>query len=172
MGSLQSPYMRADDFTSKYFFGSNSTTSTDEHSFDGAFAVLAGSSVHSTYMFQEAARTSTRVVVGDLVHQHSEVLKVGAVRAIRAGRSFIHSLFHMDHPSVSIVVRTLQARDMGVQYNYYAPYVGIDPYDRDVWGRRAGQYIDAALAMKDPRTTDLVRTAMAHTGRSCLPDLE
>ena len=82
------------------------TTDIHQHSFDGAFCVLGGSSIHSTYRFHECARTSERVLLGDVEHLHSELLQPGDVRAIASGSSFIHSLFHLDRPSMSVVVST------------------------------------------------------------------
>jgi hypothetical protein len=35
-----------------------------------------------------------------------ELLNVGDVQEIQAGRQYIHSLFHLDQPSATIVIRT------------------------------------------------------------------
>jgi hypothetical protein len=61
------------------------TTSIHQHAFDGAFCVLGGGSVHSTYSFEERDRLSSRLILGDLLHQNSEILRPGSVRAINAG---------------------------------------------------------------------------------------
>lgn len=150
-------------FYIEVLFWFDGTTEIHQHSFDGAFAVLAGSSVHSTYDFHEHARTSTRLLVGDVAHRSSEMLRRGDVRAIRAGRSFIHSLFHMDRPSVSVVVRSPAASDAGVQYQYVPPYVAVDAFDKDLWNRRATDFIDVAFDMRDPQSADLLLDALRNS---------
>jgi hypothetical protein len=148
-------------FYIEVLFWFSGTTSIHQHSFDGAFAVLAGSSVHSTYDFVEVARTSARVVVGDLRHQQSEVLRRGDVRAIGSGGALIHSLFHLEHPSVSIVIRNRESSSAGPQYSYFPPYVAVDAFDRTLWNRRAVDYAKAALAMGLDDAEGIVSAAIA-----------
>lgn len=148
-------------FYIEVLFWFSGTTSIHQHSFDGAFTVLAGSSVHSTYDFVEAARTSARVVVGDLRHQRSEVLRRGDVRAIRSGGALIHSLFHLEHPSVSIVIRNRESSGAGPQYSYFPPYLAVDAFDRNLWNRRAVDYAKAALAMGLDDADSIVSAAIA-----------
>jgi hypothetical protein len=148
-------------FYVEVLFWFSGTTAIHQHSFDGAFAVLAGSSVHSTYRFVEATRTSSRVVLGDLSHQHSEVLRPGEVRAIAHGDALIHSLFHLEHPSVSVVIRNRQAPDAGPQYGYFPPYLALDVFERHVWNRRAVDFAKAAVAMGLRDAAGIVRAAIA-----------
>jgi len=108
-----------------YWF--NSTTDIHQHSFSGAFGVLAGSSVHSKYVFEFRNRIFSRMALGDLAFVSSELLAPGDVRAIVAGQQFIHSLFHLEHPSISIVVRTLNEQDRTPQFSYLKPGIAIDP---------------------------------------------
>jgi len=146
-------------FYIEVLFWFNGTTAIHQHGFDGAFSVLAGSSLHSTYHFREHDRTSVRLLVGDVVHETSELLRAGAVRRIVAGQSLIHSLFHLDRPSVSVVVRSFTASDAGVQYNYLPPYLAIDPFDTHIWNQRANDYLVAAIKMNDVEAPELLRTA-------------
>src|SRR5262249_36958894 len=60
-------------FYIEVLFWIDATTDIHQHGFDGAFCVLEGSSVHSTYRFHESHRLSVRMLLGDLVHQNSEV---------------------------------------------------------------------------------------------------
>ena len=85
-------------FFIEVLFWFDSTLYVHQHSFDGAFAVMAGSSLHSIYDFHEQGRTSTRLLVGDVVHRQTEHLKRGAVRPIHSGRSFIHSFVSLGPP--------------------------------------------------------------------------
>ena len=77
-----------------------------DHGFAGAFTVLAGTSLHATYGFQSAEMLNEGFGVGELSPKICERLVAGDVRTIEAGRDFIHAVFHMAAPTVSIVVRS------------------------------------------------------------------
>jgi hypothetical protein len=139
----------------------DSTTAIHDHGFVGAFSVLEGSSVHSTYRFNAEKRLSTRIVVGDVVFETAEILRQGDVRPIPSGAAFIHALYHMEHPSVSIVVRTAHAPDAGSQYVYLPPYLGFNPNDNHVWNNRAKNYVDAAISIGSlPLIEETIRLAI------------
>src|SRR6185369_13045283 len=76
-----------------------------QHSFSGAFAVLAGSSLHSLYRFALETPVNFTVGVGKLERQSVELLRRGDVRQILAGDRLIHATFHLDRPTVTVVVR-------------------------------------------------------------------
>ncbi|HEY2514966.1 MAG TPA: hypothetical protein VGI39_29075 [Polyangiaceae bacterium] len=105
----------------------DSTTSIHQHGFAGAFHVMDGSSIHSHFGFQRSKRYSEPLVLGDLSLQNIELLERGAVRPIASGERFIHSLFHLDHPSVSVVVRTPGIPSATPQYSYHRAGIGYDP---------------------------------------------
>jgi len=108
------------------------TTSIHQHGFDGAFRVLQGSSLHVEYGFDQAEELAGgHLVVGELDRRASEVLTAGAVRPIPAGAGFIHSLFHLERPSVTIVVRNGSSDLPYPQYDYRHPGLGIDVLARD-----------------------------------------
>jgi hypothetical protein len=105
------------------------TTSIHEHAFCGAFHVMAGSSIHCLYQFEEDKRFNGGTLTGRLVRQSVELCKKGDTRPILPGRAMAHSLFHLDQPSVTIVVRTGHA--LGVerpQYSYTFPGLAEDPF--------------------------------------------
>ena len=115
-----------DKFYIQVLFWIDSTTTIHEHSFSGAFGVLAGSSVHSRYSFEPGGHLSEEVQIGNINFISSELLKRGDIRTIETGVKFIHSLFHLDRPSVSIVVRTHSQSSR--QFNYLKPYIAYDAY--------------------------------------------
>jgi len=53
------------------------------------------------------------------------------VRPIHSGDRLIHQLFHLEAPSVTIVVRTFVDRHHLPQYKYLLPGLAVDPDDRD-----------------------------------------
>jgi hypothetical protein len=108
------------------------TTSIHQHGFDGAFRVLCGSSLHVQYTFDPAESLADgHLTVGALQMQSSEVLRAGDTRPIVSGPGFIHALFHLERPSVTIVVRNKWSDLPFPQYDYRRPGLGIDALFRD-----------------------------------------
>lgn len=101
-----------------------------QHSFSGAFHVMHGSSLHTQWSFDGHQRISTRLLLGKLHSDKAELLKKGDTRAIEAGPSFIHATYHLDRPSISVVVRTNREEDYFPQYVYLPPsiaYAATEP---------------------------------------------
>ncbi len=119
---------RGHEFYIEALFWFDSTTAIHQHAFSGAFGVLQGSSVHTLYGFTQGERVSSRLLLGSLDYLDCEVLRRGDVRAISAGNGFIHSLFHLEQPSVSVVVRTSAELEQNPQYTYFRPGLAIDPF--------------------------------------------
>lgn len=107
------------------------TTAIHQHTFSGAFAVLEGSSVHTQYRFRPDQKVSDHLHIGRLTWTSSEVLPRGSVRQIRSGPQFIHSLFHLDHPSVSVVVRNYHDDGAPPELGYLPPGVGTEHSEVD-----------------------------------------
>ena len=73
------------------YFWLEGTTSIHQHAFCGAFQVLEGSSIHSGYEFDRQEKINTFTEVGGINLKSCELLSVGDVHEILAGRQFIHS---------------------------------------------------------------------------------
>jgi hypothetical protein len=104
------------------------TTSIHQHGFCGAFQVLHGSSIHSWYDFEVREKLNIFTEVGDIKLKICELLNVGDVQEILAGKQYIHGLFHLDQPSATIVVRTHLSPLHHPQYSYRKPFLAIDPF--------------------------------------------
>lgn len=108
------------------------STSIHQHGFDGGFRVLQGSSLHVEYDFDQSEELGDgHLLAGTLRMRSSEVLTAGDVRPIPAGPEFIHSLFHLERPSVTIVVRNVSSNLPFPQYDYRHPGLGIDIQAKD-----------------------------------------
>src|SRR5450759_3811245 len=106
-----------------------------QHSFCGAFRVMTGRSVHGRYRFTERERVAPGVAVGDLELVATEVLDRTSVTRIPAGASLIHSAFHLDNPSMTVIVRTHDSGD--AEYTFLRPGVAYVPAGgRCTGGRR------------------------------------
>lgn len=111
------------------YFWYNSTTAVHQHGFCGAFQVFEGSSIHSTYKFDPQIRINHYLELGDLRLQNVELLEKGGVRKIQDGRKFIHALFHLDNPSVTLIIRTPKSQPLSLpQFSYMQPGLAIDPF--------------------------------------------
>jgi hypothetical protein len=102
----------------------HSTTTIHEHAFSGAFALLHGSSVQTTYAFEEHERVNPGLRIGHLVPLQVDLLSAGDVVPIRAGRGLIHAVFHLEDPTVSVVARTVQDDESLPQLDYCGAHVG------------------------------------------------
>lgn len=106
----------------------DSTTAIHQHSFAGAFAVFRGSSLHTQYDFHCDRVLSSELILGDLTFRSSTLLTQGDVQEIHPGNSYIHSLFHLERPSITLVVRTHSLTRSYPQYSYRRPGIGYDPF--------------------------------------------
>lgn len=105
----------------------NSTTTIHQHSFTGAFKVLLGSSIHSNYDFATKDTINTKLLIGELNTNKVEYLSKGSIRKITPGNSFIHSLYHLEQPSATLVIRSNGDKQHGEQYDYYPPGIALSP---------------------------------------------
>ena len=112
-------------------FWTTGTTAVHEHSFSGAFSVLQGSSIQTRFDFRETLRVNAQVLLGELVVRDVRLLAQGDIESIQSGRALIHSVFHLDCPSVTLVVRTVKDVDAGPQYSYHRPHLAVDPFSED-----------------------------------------
>jgi hypothetical protein len=110
------------------YFWLDGTTQIHQHGFCGAFQVLLGSSIHSWYEFDRTEGVNAFLETGEMDLKVCELLKVGDVQQIFAGRQYIHSLFHLDQPSATIVIRTEKSPLHLPQFSYHKPYIALDPF--------------------------------------------
>lgn len=122
---------QAPRFYIEALFWFSGTTAIHEHAFSGVFAVLAGSSVHSHWHFSPERIVNSRMICGRLERVSTEILRLGGIRPIHAGDRLIHQLFHLDLPSVTIVIRTTGDRRHLPQYSYLPPGLALDHEDSD-----------------------------------------
>jgi hypothetical protein len=143
-----------------------STTSVHQHNFSGAFQVLAGSSMHTRYSFSEEQRYGNRFLTGTVQFHGAERLQRGQISEIRSGAGLIHALFHLDHPSATIVVRT-DDEATGPQYNYEKPHIAIDPFHVPEPFRTQSRLLQMLAGLKSPDFTVATADALRHSDVWC-----
>lgn len=138
------------------YYWLDGTTAIHQHAFSGAFQVLHGSSVHAGYRFKLERELSPHFLTGKLTLRNVSLLKCGDIREIIPGPDFIHSLFHLDRPSVTITVRTYKAPSFPVQYSYKKPYLAINSFFVDVSLVKRVQTVSLLLRAKRPDADKLI----------------
>ena len=138
------------------YYWLDGTTTIHQHSFSGAFQVLLGGSVHSRYRFQQDLEINPHFLTGKLSLQEVSLLARGDVREIIPGPQFIHSLFHLERPSVTITVRTHKAPSNPIQYSYLKPSLAVNPFFTDVSLVLRKQTVALLLRMKHPEADKLI----------------
>ncbi len=143
-------------FYIQVLFWLDGTTDIHQHEFSGAFHVFAGSSLHSQYAFDNVQPVNAHFRLGDLRLTGTQLLETGSTVPILSGPGCIHSLFHLDTPSVTIVVRTRTDPGTGPQFTYLPPHVAIDPVQDDALTMRRKQLLDVLERVGDPEYPELV----------------
>ena len=136
------------------YYWLDSTTAIHEHAFSGAFQVLHGGSVHGAYEFEQVLEVNQRLRIGDISLRDVSLLTKGDVRTILAGSRFIHSLFHLERPSATIVVRT--RGNTARQFTNKKPYLGFDAFDFEAWRRRKIQTVELLLSSNHPDADQMI----------------
>lgn len=126
------------------------TTAIHQHAFCGAFQVLHGSSIHSWYEFETREKINFFTEVGDIKLKTCDLLQVGDVQTILAGKQYIHGLFHLDQPSATIVVRTHLSPLHQPQFSYYKPFLALDPFFEEANTIKKMQCLSMLVRAKHP----------------------
>ena len=143
-------------FYIQLLFWMDGTTAIHQHEFSGAFHVMSGSSIHARFEFENAKPITPYFRVGDLRMNDISLLETGSTIPIVSGKACIHSLFHLDAPSITVVVRTQHDPGTGPQFNYLPPHVAYDPVFSDPLLSRRRQVLDMLQRTQDPAHADLV----------------
>src|SRR5262249_21755087 len=102
-----------------------------------------------------------RLRFGELGVLGSALRRPGEVRPFSAGPGYIHSLFHLDRPTVSLVVRTLSDPAPGLPLAYSPAGVAYDPFFEDHARDRMVQIVDMLRKTEHPRFETLVGDVVA-----------
>ncbi len=92
---------------------------------------MHGSSLQSLWEFDLTEQVAMRLALGRVSLTKAELLQKGDSRPIIAGKQLIHSTFHLDRPSLTVVVRTTSEIDELPQYSYLPPTIAY-AQDHDV----------------------------------------
>jgi len=148
-------------FYIQLLFWLDGTTQIHQHEFSGAFHVLTGSSLHTEFTFENARAVTAHFRMGDLRLKETQLLETGSTVPIVSGGACIHSLFHLEMPSLTVVVRTHSDPGTGPQFTYLPPHVAVDPFYTDALTTRRTQLLDVLERTDDPAYSELVLAMVA-----------
>lgn len=157
-GQPQVTLYAGDQFEIELLFWHAGTPAIHQHAFDGAFCLLTGRSAHCRYRFEPRGRTD-RVSFGRLEMADFAILQAGCPVQIPHGDRFIHSAFHIDSPSITLVVRTPQHRIP--ELTYLPPGVAYDTGDRSALLHKKLQLLDTLATTRHPRYAEAVEAAIS-----------
>jgi hypothetical protein len=152
-----------DRFRIDVLFWHTATTGIHQHQFCGAFALLAGSSLHCRYEFNLERQLSEGLLLGSVELKHAELLKTDDAREIRGSSTLIHSLFHLDSPSVSVVVRTPNDARYAPEFEYKPPNLAIDPSNSNPAITKKMQLLRLLLRLKSPDYERMAKVALENS---------
>jgi hypothetical protein len=155
-------------FYIEILFWLEATTAIHQHGFTGTFQVISGSSLHTTYEWTTERTVSSRLEIGRARRVASEILRRGDAHVILAGDRFVHALFHLEHPSVSMVVRTYGDERRRPQYSYHLPCLRVDPFHEHHGQARKVRLLRMLAATGSPHVGRAVATFVAS---SSFPDV-
>jgi len=138
------------------YFWTDGTTSIHQHAFCGAYQVLLGGSIHSKYRFDLTREINPQFLVGRTELESVELLQQGDLRPIMYGDRYIHSLFHLERPSATIVARTAQSPGGAPQYSYKKPSFAFHPFHIEALEMRRRQTTALLLSIQHPRADELI----------------
>lgn len=149
-----------DKFTIEALIWYRSTPAIHEHAFSGAFRILTGSSLHSRYVYS-GERQVGFLSLGRLELQLVEILESGSTRAIPAGSGLIHANFHLEAPTLTLVVRTHQVSER--ELTYLPPGIAYDPARRTPASHKLMQLLDTLHQIKYLHYFECVDTAIRNS---------
>ena len=136
--------------------------------------MLAGSSIETLFEFETERTFDGHFLLGKLETLSSGLLAQGEVRPIWSGPKLIHSIFHLERPSLSLVVRTGNDPGAGPQFNYSRSGIARNPFFIDESLERKLQIVSMLRATQHPSLEklagDLISQSDLHTAYRVLRD--
>lgn len=148
-GDLSITLFKGSRFVIDAYYWLDGTTSIHQHAFAGAFQVLAGGSVHSRYDFHPDRVINEHFAIGTLELVAVDLLTRGEIQPILPGKQYIHSLFHLDRPSITITIRC-DTPSAATQFNYHRPHIAVDAFYRNAELIKKVQSVSMLLTITHP----------------------
>jgi len=119
------------EFRIEVYLWLETQTTIHDHRFSGAFQVLQGRTLHSSFAWDVAETVAERLTVGEVTRTHTELLQQGGVRPIYGGPKMIHQALHLSTPTITLIVRTHLEYELLYQWRYWRPSLATVTTDPD-----------------------------------------
>ncbi len=94
-----------------------------DHDFSAVQYQLKGVALNVEYQFESNGSSSDNVAYGSFSVKEAKLWQAGGHSIVRPGRVAPHNICHIDHPTVSLLIRTHPDPNFGPQQNYFPPKV-------------------------------------------------
>lgn len=153
---------RNERFVLDLYFWVDTETSIHDHSFSGAFTNLTGHSLNCSYRFEHAARHGEGLLTGSLSLERADFVRPGDVCPIVAGSKFIHRVWHLDCPTVTLVARTIRRQPNLRQYTYFSEGLAVQYRSRlPIEFQRRREFMGYHFRSRHPRRLALCEATLA-----------
>lgn len=153
---------RTDRFVVDLYFWVDTETSIHDHSFSGAFTNLTGHSLNCSYSFDRDARHGEGLLTGSLALNRADLVRPGDVCTIVAGAKFIHRVWHLDCPTVTLVARTVKRPPKLRQYTYFLEGLAVQYRSRPpIELQRRREFMGYHFRRRHPRRIALCEEMLA-----------
>ena len=112
-------------FYAEVLFWFHSRTSIHSHGFYGAYRVLSGYSIEAEFAYHCDSEPVPGIQLGELEPNALRLITPGDIERILSEEAFIHTVMHMGHPSLTLVIRNKGGL---VQYDYSMNGLGVNAY--------------------------------------------
>lgn len=151
-----------DRFVLDIYFWVDTETSVHDHSFSGAFTNLTGHSLNTTYRFERAERAGEGLLTGSLLLERADYVQPGEVCPIVAGPKFIHRVWHLDCPTITLVARTIKRPPRLSQFTYFPQGMAVQYRPRPpVEFQRRRELMGYLFRRRHPRRVALAEETLA-----------
>jgi hypothetical protein len=155
---------RAPRFYIDALYWVDGSTTIHQHAFSGAFQVLAGASIETTHSYSPDETFDGHFCFGRLRVTATRLHGVGSIQPITSGMGgLIHSLFHLDRPSVTLVVRTYRDAGSGPQFHYTRNGIAADPFFKEPIRERSLQIVRLLQRLDHPQREEMVGDLVARS---------
>lgn len=98
--------VRRKNFIIDIYFWIESDTNIHDHNFCGAFKVIKGNSYQVDYTFEAGKQLGEGFEEGVMTIKNHRALSTNDVQRIEPWDSFIHHVFHIEKPTITLCIRT------------------------------------------------------------------
>jgi hypothetical protein len=152
---------RGNGFFVSALFWADASTAIHHHDFSGAFQVLAGASLHAEFDFLETQRVSDSFLLGELMPRGIDLAEHGAIERVTAGAGHVHSVLHLERPTVTLLVRSVADAASRPLYVYFPPHVAWAPEEQSPRAIRRLQTLGFLNAIGSPEYTEISAESLA-----------